>query len=81
MDKPFPGFQFGKYVHYKGGEYVALHLAYHHESREIMVVYVSCEKGTINVRPLNTPGQDSWWDLVYNGNNVKVARFHYVGPA
>lgn len=57
-------FKPGFYEHYKGGQYIALHLVRHHESNELFVVYVSCSHGTINIREFATPGKDSWTDEV-----------------
>lgn len=57
-------FRPGKYNHYKGGQYTALFLAWDHDTREVQVVYASLKYGSINVRPLATPGKDSWTDEV-----------------
>lgn len=59
-----PDFKPGLYEHYKGGQYIALHLVRHHESDELFVVYVSLTKGTINIREYASPGKDSWCDMV-----------------
>lgn len=74
-------FKPGRYVHYKGGEYVAVCLAHHHETRRLMVVYLSLERGTANVREYSTPGADSWTDTVVLDSGEPAPRFRYVGPA
>jgi hypothetical protein len=72
-------FRPGLYVHYKGGQYRALHLAQHHDTREWLVVYVSMTHGTVNVREWASPGKDSWTDLVEH-EGATVPRFLYVHP-
>lgn len=66
-------FKAGKYVHYKGGHYSAIMLVAHHETREPMVVYVSQERGNVQVRELRQPSPradgswphiDAWTDVV-----------------
>lgn len=57
-------FRPGLYEHYRGGRYVALFLAEHHDTREKYVVYVSCQHETVNVRPWARTGEDSWTDEV-----------------
>lgn len=39
------------FVHYKGGHYTVVMLAHHHETRELLVIYASHEKESMNVRP------------------------------
>lgn len=41
----------GVYEHFKGGRYTVLHEAYHSETSQAMVVYVSHKYGTLWVRP------------------------------
>lgn len=67
----------GLYKHYRGGAYVALCLAVHHETRLPMVVYISLTYGSTNVRPIiGWPGdEDGFLDRMPNGN----PRFMYVG--
>lgn len=81
-------FKPGKYKHYKGGEYVALHLVTHHESGQKFVVYVSCTHGSLHLREFRTPGADSWTDIIKgltdSPRGLKaddVPRFQYLGPA
>ena len=80
-------FKPGRYRHYKGGEYVALQLVHHHETRALMVLYLSLEYGTFNVREYAVPGRDSWTDIVNvgepndTGAYTPIARFTYLGPA
>ena len=70
----------GQYQHYKGGLYIALHLARYHDGDGHYVVYVCCEHGTISVREWDRPGKDSWLDDVeFEGKTVK--RFEYRGMA
>lgn len=70
----------GLFRHYKGGYYRALHVGRLSENRgELVVVYVSLTNGNIWVRPLNTPGQDSWNDMVVNSKGDDVLRFSAVG--
>lgn len=80
-------FKPGLWRHYKGGMYVALYLVHHHETRSLMVVYVSMTLGSINVREWATPGADSWTDVVRvpttSGGGLtydEVPRFAYVKP-
>lgn len=73
-------FRPGMYRHYKGDLYTALMLVHHHETRELMVIYLSHTHGTLNARPLHTPGQDSWLDMVSVSERERVPRFKYIGP-
>lgn len=57
-------FKPGVYAHYKGSMYTALMLVHHHDSRELLVVYLSHSHGTLNVREWYVPGSDSWTDMV-----------------
>lgn len=70
----------GTYLHYKGGLYIALHLARHHDGEGHFVVYVCTKLGTINVREWDTPGKDSWLDYVEHEGKT-VQRFEYRGMA
>lgn len=82
-------FKPGIYTHYKGGSYVALHIARHHETSEPVIVYFCPKHGTINAREWDSPGKDSWYDMVpdpsvqlrLDASPVMVARFSYVGQA
>ncbi len=38
--------------HYEGGRYRVLEIARHHDTGALMVVYLSLEKQTVNVRPV-----------------------------
>lgn len=85
-------FRPGKYTHYKGGHYAALMLVRHHETREPMVVYVSEEKGNVQVRELRQPAEgkqsrayyegietiDAWTDIVEWPDGVKRPRFLFA---
>lgn len=75
-----PEFRAGRYRHYKGGLYNALYLVRHHHEGQPMVVYLSVEKQTLNVRPLRgwTTDPDGWLDPVTIEGSV-VPRFTYVG--
>jgi hypothetical protein len=80
----------GLYRHYKGGYYVVIGTAFHHETRAKMVLYASCTKGTLNVRPLHgdpltkeeTPDRcydpDGFLDTVVNEFGGEVKRFTKV---
>lgn len=70
-------FKPGIYTHYKGGMYTALMLVRHHETRELLVLYVSHKTGNIQVRELRQPEMadmgtvqlqpsrvDAWTDVV-----------------
>jgi len=80
-------FKPGRYRHYMGGEYVALQLVRHHETRDYLVLYLSLTHGTFNVREYATPGCDSWTDIVNlgapndPGSYTPVVRFTYLGPS
>lgn len=84
IDAPIADFMPGIYKHYKGGLYRAMHLAEHHETRAPMVVYLSLDKGTFNVRPWAKLGEDSWTDQVreqqLDGDGPWVPRFEFVKP-
>lgn len=78
-------FRPGIYRHYKGSLYRALCLARDHETQAPLVVYVPLSPhgdsklpSPPQVRPLCTPGQDSWTDRV--GYPGSVPRFEWVGP-
>ena len=80
-------FKPGLYRHYRDGDYIALHLVRHHDTGERFVVYVSCSHNTVIIREYDSPGKDSWCDIVeYGGECIgstlhEVPRFKYVGPA
>jgi len=74
-------FKPGVYEHYKGGRYIAMNLVTHHETKEKFVVYVSLTHGTLRLREWNTPGKDSWCDVVNVPHQQGVLRFKYIGPA
>ena len=60
----------------------ALGLVTHHDSRQLMVLYVSHATGTITVRPLKpTPIDPDAWDdwIEYEGKQIR--RFSYLGPS
>lgn len=63
-------FKPGIYTHYKGGMYTALMLVRHHETRELLVLYVSHKTGNISVREYSagdadfTQTIDAWTDVV-----------------
>lgn len=83
-DHSFRTFLPGIYRHYKGGLYRAIGLVAHHETREPWVLYVSLERGTMNVRPLAGEG-DAWTDHVWPGagahGNASVPRFSLVNDS
>ena len=78
-------FKFGVYEHYNGGRYTAFMLVRHHDTGQLMVVYVSHEKGTVNARPLRgwtNHDPDGFLDeLRLPGREHEVVpRFRYLGP-
>lgn len=85
-------FRPGLYVHYKGSYYRALFLGCHHETRELLVAYVSYEHpgSEVQFREWATAGKDSWTDRVeieieVDGDAVLrrtifVRRFEWLGP-
>lgn len=64
----------GRYRHFKGNEYLVLHIAKHSETQEPMVVYQALygERG-IWVRPA------SMWNEVVERDGVSIKRFTYIG--
>ena len=85
MDE-LPKFRLGNYRHYKGGTYSALALVTHHETRQVMVLYVSHKTGELTVRPLKKMeivggvDTDAWNDWIEH-EGEKVRRFAFLGPA
>jgi hypothetical protein len=68
----------GEYEHYKGDRYTATGLAYHHETRELFVVYRSHAKKSLNIRPLRGSAADpDGWLTPKDGRE----RFRFLGPA
>lgn len=66
--------KFGRYRHFKGGEYEVLHIARHSETEEPLVVYRALYgDGGVWVRPL------SMWNESVEYNGEKVLRFTYIG--
>jgi len=59
----------GVYRHYKGGLYRVLFIARQHDTRDPMVVYVSMEHASINVRPLRGP--EGWLTPVHGMERFK----------
>ena len=50
------------YQHYKGDYYTVVGFAFHHDSREELVLYRSHLKGWVNARPLRgTPSDPDGW--------------------
>jgi len=64
----------GRYRHFKGNEYMVLHIAKHSETLEPMVVYQALygERG-IWVRPA------SMWNDTVGWDGVSIKRFTYIG--
>lgn len=64
----------GRYRHFKGNEYLVLHIAKHSETLEPMVVYQALygERG-IWVRPA------SMWNEYVERDGIIVKRFTYIG--
>lgn len=65
--------KFGKYQHYKGGEYDVLDVAQHSESQEDMVIYRALTDGSLFARPKST-----FLEKVKKGK-TSVPRFSFVG--
>ncbi len=66
--------KFGRYRHFKGGEYEVLHIARHSETEEPLVVYRALYgDGDVWVRPL------SMWNESVEYNGEKILRFTYIG--
>jgi hypothetical protein len=64
------------HIHYKGGRYMPLGLARNSERREQkVVVYMSLDHGTAWVRPLQTPNEDSWQDMLKWPDGKERKRF------
>ena len=63
----------GKYRHFKGGEYQVLHVGYHSETGEEMVVYQALYgENRIWVRPA------AMWDETVERDGKTFSRFTYV---
>lgn len=59
----------GVYKHYKGDLYTVEGFAFHHETRQEMVIYRSREKGWLNARPLvGTDADPDGWLTPVNGS-------------
>ena len=64
----------GRYRHFKGGEYEAIGIARHSETREEMVVYRALYgEGGLWVRPL------SMWEETVTRDGKTFQRFTYIG--
>jgi hypothetical protein len=89
VHQPADEFKAGVYEHYKGGLYLALHLARHHDTGELFVFYMCLLNGTLWMREWATPGKDSWTDQISVDIEIDydmimrtvVPRFRYVRPA
>jgi hypothetical protein len=46
------------YQHYKGDLYTVIGFAFHHDTREELVLYRSLKKGWVNARPLHSTASD-----------------------
>ena len=68
------------YRHYKGDLYTVEGHAFHHETREDLVVYRSHKNGWLNVRPLKgTPSDpDGWLTPVKDENGNERPRFQHT---
>ncbi len=63
----------GKYRHFKGNEYEVLHIAYHSETQEKLVVYRALYgEGKVWVRPANM-----WNELVERDGKI-FPRFEFI---
>ncbi|MBQ7924357.1 MAG: DUF1653 domain-containing protein [Clostridia bacterium] len=64
----------GKYRHFKGGEYEVLHIAYHSETGEELVVYQALYGDRkVWVRPA------SMWNETVERDGKTYRRFTYIG--
>ena len=65
------------YPHYKGDLYTVEGFAYHHETRQELVLYRSHEKGWVNARPLHGSASDpdGWHTPVGDSLGNKRPRF------
>lgn len=71
-------FHAGLHYHYKGGEYLALHITEtHNHNGDRDIVYVSLTTGKIVTRPFKQDSrkEDAWTDLVQWPDGQKHARF------
>lgn len=64
----------GKYRHFKGKEYMVLHMARHSETLEEMVVYQALygDRG-IWIRPA------AMWNEIIERDGLSYKRFEYIG--
>ena len=63
----------GKYRHFKGNEYEVLHIAYHSETQEKLVVYRALYgEGKVWVRPL------SMWNERVERDGKSFPRFEFI---
>jgi hypothetical protein len=63
----------GKYRHFKGNEYEVLHIAYHSETQETLVVYRALYgEGKVWVRPASM-----WNELVERDGKI-FPRFEFI---
>lgn len=70
------GFKFGRYRHFKGGEYEAIALARHSETGEEMVVYRhGADDRALWVRPLTMFLEE------IDREGKRESRFAYLGPS
>ena len=79
----------GVYQHYKGGRYLVIGTARHHETGAKYVIYTPLEphlggEGVLewNIRPEhgNFGDQDGWLNSVTDGEGREVPRFRLVYP-
>ena len=62
----------GRYIHFKGGEYEVISMAFHSETLEEMVVYRALYgEGNVWVRPA------FMWDEVVEHNGQRIKRFTF----
>jgi hypothetical protein len=70
----------GVYQHYKGDDYTVIGFAFHHDTREELVLYRSHEKGWVNARPLRgtAADPDGWLTPVRDEGGNERPRFVLV---
>jgi hypothetical protein len=68
------------YRHYKGDDYTVVGFAFHHETREELVLYRSHERGWVNARPLRgTPADpDGWLTTIRDVQGNERPRFMHL---
>jgi hypothetical protein len=69
------------YQHYKGDLYTVVGFAFHHDTREELVLYRSHAKGWVNARPLHKTASDPDAWLTSVSDNLGSVRPRFVRVA